>query len=191
MAYLPREARREAMIGAALEVIRADGFAAVSARSVAQAVGGSPGLVHQHFTSVTELTGLAWRHYVAENLAEFTAAVAEPGGGAVAEFFANHLDETRAAELWLWADAWAHALRVPEFAGVFAGTVAELTDALRGADPGLTEAEADRAVLLGIGLAGMRRVAPDRYGTERVAAIVGVGGGRAVASDTQGALSEN
>lgn len=191
MAYLPREARRAAMIDAALEVIRADGFAAVSARSVAQAVGGSPGLVHQHFASVTELTGLAWRHYVAENLAEFGAAVAAPGGGAIPEFFANHLDEAHAAELSLWADAWAHALRVPEFAAVFAGTVAELTDALRGADPGLTEAAADRAVLLGIGLAGMRRVAPARYGAERVAAIVGVGDDRVVVSDVQGTLSEN
>ncbi|WP_125099045.1 TetR/AcrR family transcriptional regulator [Leucobacter chromiireducens] len=173
MAYLPREERRAAMIDAALAVIRADGFAAVSARSVAQAVGGSPGLVHQHFASVTELTGLAWRHYVAGNLAEFSAAVGGAGAAAVPEFFANHLDEDRAAELGLWADALAHALRVPEFGEVFAGTLAELVDALRGADPDLTEPEADRVVLLGIALAGMRRVAPERYGVARVVEIVG------------------
>lgn len=172
MAYLPREERRSAIIAAALRVIRAEGFGAVSARSVAQAVGGSPGLIHQHFPSVAELTAAAWRAYVAENLAEFDAAVQGSEVDPVAEFFANHLDPAQGEELGIWADAWAHALRHPAFAAVFADSVRELTDALRGSGAEVSDIEADRAVLLAIALAGMQRVAPERYTVARAASIL-------------------
>ncbi|WP_025134313.1 TetR family transcriptional regulator [Leucobacter sp. PH1c] len=173
MAYLPRDERRAALIDAALRVIRSGGFAAVSARSVAQEIGGSPGLIHQHFASVGELTGLAWRQYVDENLAEFAEAVGAGGADPRAEFFANHRDGDRDAELGLWADAWAHAMRAPQFAEVFAESLDALAGALRGAAPELSAVDAERVVLLGVALAGMRRVAPDRYGVERAAEIIG------------------
>lgn len=173
MAYLPREERRAAIVAAALRVIRDGGFASVSARSVAQEVGGSPGLIHQHFLSVTDLTADAWRAYVAENLAGFSAVVRSGEAEPVAEFFANHLDPERGAELGLWADAWAHALREPGFAAVFTETLAALTAALREASGELSVAEAERTVLLGIALAGMRRVAPGRYTPELAAIIIG------------------
>lgn len=172
MAYLPRAERRAAIIAAALRVIRADGFAAVSARSVAEAVGGSPGLIHQHFPSVVELTAEAWRAYVAENLAEFEGVVGG-GGDPVDEFFANHLDPDRGDELGIWADAWAHAMRTPAFGVVFTESVRELTAVLRGSGVEMSDVEADRAVLLAIALGGMQRVAPGAYPVARVAGILG------------------
>ena len=172
MAYLPRDERRVAIVDATLRVIRRDGFGAVSARAVAQELGGSPGLIHQHFPSVQELVATAWRGYVSENLAEFSGAMLHREVDPLAEFFANHLDPSQGAELWIWADAWAHALRSPEFAAVFAETLSQLTGALCDAAPDVTEVGAERAVLLGVALAGAQRIAPERYGVERLAAII-------------------
>lgn len=129
MAYLPREERRAAITDATLQILRRDGFAAVSARSVAEEVGGSPGLIHQHFSSVTELVISAWQQYVAENVAEFESATLE-GADPLREFYGNHLEPAQDAELGLWADAWAHAMRAPEFAETFAESVEVLVEVL-------------------------------------------------------------
>ncbi|GAA1326025.1 TetR family transcriptional regulator [Leucobacter albus] len=172
MAYLPRDERRAAIIEATIRVMRTAGFEGVSARSVAAAVEGSPGLIHQHFASVTDLVACAWREYVAESLAEFTAAVNERGEDPLHEFFGNHVDPTQAPELGLWVSAWAQALRSPDFGAVFAETVRELTDALRAASPGLGEIEAERTVLLGIALAGMQRIAPEHYSADHLGALI-------------------
>ncbi len=172
MAYLPREERRAAIVDATLGVLQDAGFAAVSARSVAQRLGGSPGLIHQHFPSVPELVATAWRQYVAKNLAEFSAALGAEGIDPRAEFFANHLDPAQGSELGIWADAWGHALRNPEFGTVFHETIAELSDELRRAMPGATASAAEREVLLAVALAGMQRIAPDSYGPDRVAEVL-------------------
>lgn len=172
MAYLPREERRAAIVAAALRVMQRDGFGAVTARSVALDLGGSPGLIHQHFPSVQGLISATWRSYVSENLAEFHAALTGGGGDPIAEFFANHVDPARGSELGLWADAWGHAQRESEFAAVFSESVDELASTLHEAAPSLSRAEADRAVLLAVALAGMNRVAPERYPQERIVEIL-------------------
>lgn len=172
MAYLPREERRAAILEATIRVLRSDGFAGVSARSVAAAVGGSPGLIHQHFSSVTSLITSAWQQYVAESLNEFEAAIRDGEHDPMREFFGNHVDSGQRDEIGIWVSAWAHALRSPEFGVVFTETLTDLTNALRAASPGLTEAAAERTVLLGFALAGMQQIAPERYGPERVLAII-------------------
>ncbi|WP_435299727.1 TetR/AcrR family transcriptional regulator [Timonella sp. A28] len=171
MAYLARAERRAAIINAALTIMRNSGFTAVTARSVAEECGGSPGLIHQHFSSVDELVAEAWNTYVAENIQEFTTATEKTDTHPLNEFYANHLDANAQQELGLWADAWAHALRTPKFAHVFANTIDELTTALREADPTMSAAEADRTIFIAMGLAGMHKIAPDTYPHARVAAV--------------------
>lgn len=172
MAYLPREARRAAIIEATIRVMLADGFEGVSARSVAAAVEGSPGLIHQHFESVPELIASAWQRFVADSLAEFDEAVFADGEDPIREFFGNHVDPNRAAEVSLWVSAWAYALRSPEFGPVYAETLGQLTAALRGASPDITELAAERTVLLGVALAGMQRIAPEQYGAAHLEDII-------------------
>lgn len=172
MAYLPRDERRAAILEATIRVLRADGFTGVSARAVAAEVGGSPGLIHQHFPSVASLLASAWRQYVTESLAEFDVAVQDEGQDPLREFFGNHVDPSQGEEIGLWVGAWAHALRSPDFASVFTATLSELTGALRAASPELTEAAAERTVLLGVALAGMQRIAPERYSPEQMLEII-------------------
>jgi len=165
MAYLPREQRRAAILAATLHLIRTEGFAAVTARSVAAQVGGSPGLIHQHFPSMDELVAAAWQHYVDVNIAEFSEHLA---GGAEAseEFFANHSDPARREELELWVDAWTEALRRPAFAATFSSTLHQLTSALTEHDPNISITEAQHSVLLGLALASMQRLDPVNYPAE-------------------------
>nr|WP_198526210.1 TetR family transcriptional regulator [Cellulosimicrobium sp. MM] len=61
MAYLPRAERRDSIVAAAAAVVRRDGLGAVTARVVADELGGSPGQIHHHFAS----TGRARRRGVA------------------------------------------------------------------------------------------------------------------------------
>lgn len=162
MAYLPREQRRAAIIDAALNIIRREGFAAVTARSIAQEVGGSPGLIHQHFPSMDELIAATWQHYVDTNIAEFSENLAA-GADATAEFFANHADPERREELSLWVDAWTEALRRPAFAQTFTLSLTRLTETLVEHDADISETEAKHEVLLALALAAMQRLDPANY----------------------------
>ncbi|MCT1478968.1 TetR/AcrR family transcriptional regulator [Microbacterium sp. p3-SID336] len=173
MAYLPREQRRAAIVDAAASVALRSGLASVTARTVADALGGSPGLIHQHFRSMTELQIEAWQASVAAQLDDFAASTRE-GADALTDFFGHHLDPAGVAALGLWADAWAHALRTPAFADAFAETVESAIRALQAADPRISAVEARRALLLALALAGMSRIAPDRYPPSTVAALAGI-----------------
>ncbi|GAA1582601.1 TetR/AcrR family transcriptional regulator [Leucobacter aridicollis] len=172
MAYLPREERRAAIIEATVRVMLADGLEGVSARSVATAVEGSPGLIHQHFASVPELIASAWQKFVADSLVEYDQAVVADGEDPIREFFGNHVDPERAAEVGLWVSAWAYALRSPEFGPVYAETLGQLTAALRRAAPAVSELAAERTVLLGVALAGMQRIAPEQYGAAHLEDLI-------------------
>lgn len=61
MAYMHKEARRAAILKAAVDLIRKDGLAATTVRSVAKAIGASPGQIHHHFASADELRAEAFR----------------------------------------------------------------------------------------------------------------------------------
>ncbi|MBN8425645.1 TetR family transcriptional regulator [Microbacterium esteraromaticum] len=172
MAYLPREQRRAAIVDAALRVARRSGLAGITARTVGQEVGGSPGLIHQHFASMVELQAAAWRTYVAEQVDDFTTATRTPTANPVLEFFANHRASPSAPDLNLWADAWAHALRVPDFAPTYADSLDVVVTALQSSSPELGAIEAQRYMLLAVALAGMRRISPERYPPEVVDDII-------------------
>ncbi|PRB18286.1 TetR/AcrR family transcriptional regulator [Microbacterium sp. MYb62] len=180
MAYLPREQRRTAIVDAAVRVARRSGLAGITARTVALEVQGSPGLIHQHFASVTELQAAAWQTYVAEQVAGFTEDARNPTADPILEFFANHLDPRAAPDLGLWADAWAHALRVPAFAPAYADSLDLVAAVLQSSSPGMDLAEARRSMLLAVALAGMSRIAPERYAPELITDVVADAAGRSV-----------
>jgi len=173
MAYLPREQRRVAIIDAAVRVARRSGLSAVTARTVASELAGSPGLIHQHFASMPDLQAAAWESYVAGQAATFADAVAH-GADPLHDFFANHVDAEHASELGLWADAWAHALRTPAFAVAFTQSLDIVVEALLAAAPDMHPDEARRSTLLAIALAGMQRIAPGSYTPETVSRILGL-----------------
>lgn len=173
MVYLPREQRRAAIIDAALRVARRSGLSAVTARTVAAELGGSPGLIHQRFASMAELQAAAWESYVEGQAAAFAAAVGQ-GAEPLHDFFANHLNAEHASELGLWADAWAHAMRTPAFAGTFMQSLDSAVKALHDAAPDMSLDEARRSMLLAVALAGMRRLAPDLYPPQTISRILGM-----------------
>ena len=161
MAYLPRAERRDSIVAAASAVVRRAGLGAVTARVVADELGGSPGQIHHHFASTDELVAQAWRRYAGEEIASFQVAARGLGSRAGLELFFEDLvgptGDGRA--LALWAEAGAHAQLRPEVAQAYVETldhlVAVLADVLGG--PGHRDAAA-RLLMVGVGLAGLTRV---------------------------------
>ncbi|MBN0039124.1 TetR family transcriptional regulator [Cellulosimicrobium cellulans] len=168
MAYLPRAERRDSIVAAAAAVVRRDGLGAVTARVVADELGGSPGQIHHHFTSTDELVAEAWRRYADEEVARFEDVARGRSARAAVELFFEDLlapgGDGRA--LARWAEAGAHAQLRPVVARAYVDTLARLTDVLadhlgdRG-DGGRREA-AGRLLMVGVGLAGLTRIGGDR-----------------------------
>ena len=108
-------ARREAIVGAALQVMLSRGIAATTVRHVADEMGSSSGLIHHYFASMDDLLAAAFDRAAGEDLAATQAAM---GSGArpldrLRIFFATYV---RAEQDWafqLWLDAWAEAARRP------------------------------------------------------------------------------
>ncbi|MFM1722409.1 TetR family transcriptional regulator [Rhodococcus sp. PAM 2766] len=165
MAYLARAERRRSIVEAAATVVARDGLSAVTARTVADELGGSPGQIHHHFTSTDELAAEAWRRYAAREIDAYESAVVdlEPLE-ALTEFFRDLLGDTDGHAMARWAEAAAHAqLRTP-VADSYIESLARLTDVLasvlvRRADgvAGAREA-AGRLLMLAVGLAGVARI---------------------------------
>lgn len=61
MAYLPREARREQIINAVVDLVSHEGLAAATTRRIAQKLDCSPGQIHHHFDSTEALHAEAVR----------------------------------------------------------------------------------------------------------------------------------
>ncbi|KFC10558.1 TetR family transcriptional regulator [Trabulsiella guamensis ATCC 49490] len=68
MSYLNREARREAIVQAAMRVALSGGFSAMTVRHIAQEASMASGQVHHHFTSSGELKAEAFVRVVREML---------------------------------------------------------------------------------------------------------------------------
>ncbi len=66
---------RRALVGAAIETLKADGFAGASARAIARRAGCNQGLVFYHFGSVANLLLAALDAVSADRLARYSAAV--------------------------------------------------------------------------------------------------------------------
>ena len=89
---------RRALVEAAIESLRFDGFAGASARAIATRAGVNPGLVFYHFGSVSELLLAALAEVSARRMDRYSAAVdgAATGGELVAvatDIFREDLDE--------------------------------------------------------------------------------------------------
>ena len=91
-------ATRQALVDAAIESLRFDGFAGASARAIAARAGSNQSLVFYHFGSVAELLLAALDEVSARRLARYTAAVAGIDApvrlvAAATEIFREDLDE--------------------------------------------------------------------------------------------------
>ena len=76
----PRSAEtRRRLVEAALETLKAEGYAGASARAIAERAGSNQGLIFYHFGSVTNLLLAALDAVSAERLEHYSAAVADVG----------------------------------------------------------------------------------------------------------------
>ena len=115
MTRMSAEDRREAIIGATLEVMISKGLASTTVRDVAQRMGTSSGLIHHYFASMDDLLAAAFDRAAGQDLQATRQAMAdgENAVGKLGIFFASY---TRAEQDWafqLWLDAWAEAGRRP------------------------------------------------------------------------------
>ncbi|WP_228074466.1 TetR family transcriptional regulator [Cellulosimicrobium cellulans] len=171
MAYLPRAERRDTIVAAAAAVVRRDGLGAVTARVVADELGGSPGQIHHHFASTDELVAEAWRRYADVEIGAFEEAARGRSARAALELFFEGLlgPGGDGQALARWAEAGAHAQLRPAVARAYVETLGLLTDVLadvlgdRGdrGDARRREA-AGRLLMVGVGLAGLTRVGGER-----------------------------
>src|SRR5471032_1874678 len=91
-------ATRQALVDAAIESLRFDGFAGASARAIAARARSNQSLVFYHFGSVAELLLAALDEVSARRLERYTIAVAESATPArlvtaATEIFREDLDE--------------------------------------------------------------------------------------------------
>ena len=92
------DATRQALVEAAIESLRVDGFSGASARAIAARAGSTTGLVFYHFGSVAELLLAALDDVSARRLQRYDAAVEAVGSpselvAAAAQIFREDLDE--------------------------------------------------------------------------------------------------
>ncbi|MGO4202205.1 TetR family transcriptional regulator [Rhodococcus sp. TAF43] len=168
MAYLARTERRRSIVDAAATVVARDGLSAVTARTVAEELGGSPGQIHHHFTSTDELVAEAWRQYAAREIEAYGAEVSglEPLE-ALTNFFQDLLGEKDGQAMARWAEAAAHAQLRKPVADSYVESLARLTDVLasvlvrRDLDVARAREAAGRLLMLAVGLAGIARITDD------------------------------
>lgn len=120
MTRMSAEARREAIIDAALAVARTKGLAGTTVREVARAMGTSSGLVHHYFDSMDDVLAAAFERVAGDDLSQTEVLLQDiPGPQArLAEFLRSYgpVDDNWAFQLWL--DAWAEAPRRPALRAV-------------------------------------------------------------------------
>ncbi len=108
--------RRNAIVGAALEVMVERGIAATTVRHVADRMGTSSGLIHHYFASMDELLADAFERAASQDLNVTREAMSRNHTAVdkLRTFFATY---ARAEQDWafqLWLDAWAEASRRPQ-----------------------------------------------------------------------------
>ena len=109
------DARRQAIVDAALAVALRKGLAATTARDVASEMGTSSGLIHHYFESMDDVLAAAFEQAAAADLGVAQAAT-ESSIDPVEQLVAYLVSYTRVDQDWafqLWLDAWAEASRRP------------------------------------------------------------------------------
>ena len=115
MARLTPEARRQAIVDAALAVALRKGLAATTARDVATEMGTSSGLIHHYFGSMDDVLAAAFEQAASADLG-VTLAAMESSIDPIEQLVAYLVSYTRVDQDWafqIWLDAWAEASRRP------------------------------------------------------------------------------
>lgn len=116
MKRMSPEVRHQAIVNAALAVVRRKGFAATTVRDIAAEMGTSSGLIHHYFDSMDELLAAAFGQAAEAELADVEAAMraAGPPVAAIRAFFNAYAPVDHDWAFQLWFEAWAEALRRPD-----------------------------------------------------------------------------
>lgn len=115
MARMSPDARRQAIVDAALTVALRKGLAATTVRDVAAEMGTSSGLIHHYFESMDHVLAAAFETAAAADLA-VTVAAMEASTDPIDKLVAFLVSYTRVDQDWafqIWLDAWAEASRRP------------------------------------------------------------------------------
>jgi len=96
---------RRALVDAAIESLRFDGFAGASARAIATRAGVNPGLIFYHFGSVADLLLAGLEEVSARRMERYSAAVAAAATpsdlvAVATEIFREDLDEGSSPTPW-------------------------------------------------------------------------------------------
>jgi len=116
------EARRDAIVEAALEVALVKGLASTTVRDVAAAMGTSSGLIQHYYDSMDDVLAAAFERVATQDLAVSEAAVgAAPSPlEALRVFFRTYTPADKDWSFQVWLDAWAEAARRPALRAVSA-----------------------------------------------------------------------
>ncbi|MDD7908728.1 TetR family transcriptional regulator [Pseudovibrio exalbescens] len=121
MSYMPKEERRRAILEATIKLAGENGFAGLTARAIAKELGAATGLLHHHFSSLTELKCAAFQY---SNEKGFNKLVAEAEEltpkAAIRKLLASYPEHGEELEIRIWMSAADEAQRSPEMAEVFA-----------------------------------------------------------------------
>ncbi|MGD8163206.1 TetR family transcriptional regulator [Pantoea sp. FN0307] len=109
MGYLKADVRAELLLNVAIKVMKSEGYAAVTARKVAQESGAAVGHINRHFASLSQLKCQAFLAIVHEKSAEHKAASeASSGIDAVLALLGTCDKKTRDIEIWREVSVLAH-----------------------------------------------------------------------------------
>ena len=115
MKRMAPDARREAIVSAAVGVAVEKGLASTTVRDVAGAMGTSSGLIHHYFDSMDDVLAAAFERVARQDLAasEAQMAAAPSPTAALRSFFGTYTPADKDWAFQLWLDAWAEAARRP------------------------------------------------------------------------------
>jgi AcrR family transcriptional regulator len=113
MKRMAPDARREAIVNAAVDVAVEKGLASTTVRDVAAEMGTSSGLIHHYFDSMDDVLAAAFEQVARQDLAisEAQMAAAPSPTAALRSFFGTYTPADKDWAFQLWLDAWAEAGR--------------------------------------------------------------------------------
>jgi AcrR family transcriptional regulator len=120
MARLTPDARRQAIVDAALAVAARKGLATTTVRDVAAEMGTSSGLIHHYFDTMDEVLAAAFEQAAGGDLAEARRRVEQAGHAIeqLAAFIGAYSPTQADGTMQLWLDAWSEAARRPALQAV-------------------------------------------------------------------------
>jgi AcrR family transcriptional regulator len=115
MKRMTPDARRDAIVDAAVRVAVDKGLASTTVRDVAAAMGTSSGLIHHYFASMDDVLAAAFDRVARQDLtiSEQQMAAAPSPTEALRSFFGTYTPADKDWAFQLWLDAWAEAARRP------------------------------------------------------------------------------